>query len=106
MVRRSAETLEFSETKLAHGWVTFDVDGNVWVAHDALRDEDRIGSWKVFAADRRIFGFVDVATGGRILEFDDDYMLGRWRMAMHIEHVKIHRLNNRKTLRRVTSTSR
>ncbi len=75
----------------AYATVRGDALGNLWVAdYDPL--VGRAPRWSVFNSEGVWLGVVTTAEGFRPLEIGTDYVLGVWRDADDVEHVRMYEL--------------
>jgi hypothetical protein len=80
--------MPFPETMPAHGNLIVDSDGNLWVEeyHWPLDEPAR---WKIFDSAGALLGVVETPPGLEIYQIGSDFVLGRWRDAMDIEHIQM-----------------
>lgn len=68
-----------------------DAEDNLWVA-EYLRPGDEQPRWTVFDPSGTMLGVVETPTGFRISDIGPDFMLGRWRDELGVEHVRMYEL--------------
>jgi len=63
---------------------------HLWVEEYEPPGEERPGSlWTVFDPEGQVLGFVETSDGLEVLEIGEDYILGRWRDDLEVEHVQV-----------------
>jgi hypothetical protein len=68
-----------------------DPAGHLWVMEASART-DLPRTWSVFDRDGRWLGTVETPAEVTVREIGDDYVLGTWRDALGVEHVRVHSL--------------
>jgi hypothetical protein len=89
--RARLAAMETPSTRPAYGRLLVDRVGNVWAGAYA-RYPDIPRSWTVFAATGELLGDVRMPERFDVLEIGDDWVLGVWRDALDVEHVRLYRL--------------
>ncbi len=69
-----------------------DAAGNAWLLSVAMPG-DTLAAWTVLSADGPWLGSVTMPRGFRVYEIGDDYVLGRWRDDLEVEHVLMYGLD-------------
>ena len=83
--------ITFPETMPAYRRALLDGEGHIWV-EEYRRPSDDIPQWTVFTRDGRLLGTLTTPTGLWIFEIGSDYLLGRWRDELDVEHVRVYGL--------------
>ena len=83
--------ITFPETMPAYRRALLDGEGHIWV-EEYRRPSDDIPQWTVFTRDGRLLGTLTTPTGLWIYEIGSDYLLGRWRDELDVEHVRVYGL--------------
>jgi hypothetical protein len=68
-----------------------DAEGNLWVA-EYRRPGDEQPRWTVFDPDGTTLGVVETPPLFQILQIGSNFMLGRWRDELGVEHVRMYEL--------------
>lgn len=84
--------MPFPERMPAYADLKVDSGGNLWVEAYRRPGEDP-PRWSVFDPDGRWLGVVETPPGLEIYEIRDDYVLGGWRDAFEVEHVRLYGLD-------------
>ena len=80
-----------SETMPAFSDIIIDQLGNIWVEEYRRPGADSI-RWTVFSTQGEMLGTLPVPDRFEIYDVGDDYVLGRWRDELEIEHVLMYEL--------------
>jgi len=93
--RRSWERLyrnvEFPKTFPAYSRLLLDKLGNLWV-QDYLRPGEDRPVWNIFRLDGALIARVNTPPGLHIYEVGADFVLGKWRDSLDVEHVQLYDL--------------
>jgi hypothetical protein len=83
------------DTRPAFSRLLSDRDGNVWVASHApdTRRWREVREWAVFDSEGAWLGVVEVPERFFIHQIGGDWVLGRWRDELDIEHVRLYELD-------------
>lgn len=77
-------------------WAGLIVDDRGWLwAQLYSADVERQATWLVFDRDGRAHGSVTMPTGLTVLHIGADHVVGVWRDALEVEHVRLHRISGR-----------
>jgi len=79
------------ETFPAYGGIALSVDGYLWVREYPVPGNEA-NSWSVFDADGRLRGTLELPPRFQPLDIGPDYVLGLWRDADDVEHVRMYEL--------------
>ena len=66
-------------------------DGSVWVS-EYRRPGDEQPRWKIFNVEGVYLGVVETPPRFYIFEIGSDYLLGRWRDDLDVEHILLYEL--------------
>jgi hypothetical protein len=99
LLNKIYEDMPFPDDMAAYGQFLADPAGTLWVS-ETLRPGDDQPRWKVFDPDGALLGTVETPLNFRVYEIGNDYMLGRWRDDMEVEHVRLYELLKEKALGR------
>lgn len=88
------ERMPFPGTMPAYGEFRVDADGNLWV-EEVRRPGDDQPRWKVFDPDGRYLGAVETPPRFQIFEVGSDFLLGRWRDDLDVEHLRMYEVQKR-----------
>jgi len=89
-IRRQFQSLTVPEHFPAFGRIMTDAAGHLWVREYDLPDMERDAPlWTVFDAEGRVLGFVETPKGLGIYEIGEDYILGKVRDELMVEHVQL-----------------
>lgn len=80
------------ETMPAYRSLLVDAAGNLWVAEFDLIPDKQPSRWTVFEPDGQMLGTVTMPTRFTPYEIGADYVLGRWRDDLDVEHVRLYGL--------------
>ncbi|NIN72090.1 MAG: hypothetical protein GTO46_09270 [Gemmatimonadetes bacterium] len=75
----------------AYGEFKTDAEDNLWVS-EYLRPGDEQPRWTVFDPHGTMLGIVGTPPRFRIFQIGSDFMLGRWRDELGVEHVQMYEL--------------
>lgn len=84
-------TVPFARTLPAHGAIRVGVGGELWVTEPGAYGE-RAARTHVFAPDGRWLGTLTLPDRFTLLEAGTDYLLGSWKDADEVEHVRMYGL--------------
>jgi hypothetical protein len=90
-LRDQVEVAPFPETFPAFASLMVDDAGRLWVENYRLPGESDV-VYSVFGDEGELLGAVRVPLGLRIYEIGNDYVLGRWRDELDVEHIRLHEL--------------
>jgi hypothetical protein len=90
-VRRQLEELPYPDVFPAHGVIMTDVAGHVWVQEYPKPWEASV-AWSVFDDGFRWLGDVTLPAALEVYEIGEDYVLGKWRDELDVEHVGVYAL--------------
>jgi len=85
------EHMPFPDLMPAHGEFIADADRNLWVEEYRRPGNDQ-PRWKVFDPEGVYLGVVQTPPRFQIFELGSDYLLGRWRDDLDVEHVQLYQL--------------
>ncbi|MFQ5678793.1 MAG: hypothetical protein ACE5HP_04975 [Gemmatimonadota bacterium] len=85
--RAELEAMDVPETRPAYGRLLVDSEGDVWVG-EYVTGQGEPNSWTVFSPEGRLLGPVRVPDRFRAMEIEGDEVLGVWRDALDLEHVR------------------
>jgi hypothetical protein len=88
---RQYREMEWPATFPAYAGFLIDQDGNLWV-RDYLRPGDTRSAWCVFGLDGTQIAQVEMPANLEVFEVGEDYVLGKWRDDLDVEHVGLYRL--------------
>jgi hypothetical protein len=80
-------TPHLHDTAPAFSTLFIDLEGNLWIRGYAMPGEPA-APWTVFDAQGAMLGDVETPEGVRVMEIGSDYILGRWRDELDVEHVR------------------
>ncbi|UCC49806.1 MAG: hypothetical protein JSV41_06515 [Gemmatimonadota bacterium] len=83
--------LPFPETMPAYSDVSVDVDGNLWVEDYQRPGEDQPRR-TVFNPDGVMLGVVEMPPRFTVYQIGSDFVLGRWRDDLDVEHIHLYAL--------------
>ena len=75
--------------------IRVDAVGNLWVQEYRVPGDDVLPSWSVFDPEGVLLGQVALPSGFAPLDIGPDYLLGLWRDADDVEHVRMYDLVKR-----------
>lgn len=81
----------FPDSMPAHGDLRVDARGYVWV-EDYRPFADTAPRWQVFDGRGHWLGAVEMPADLRVLEIGEEYVLGRWKDELDVDHIRLHRL--------------
>ena len=83
------------DTRPAYSRLLSDGDGNTWVASHQPGTQDRGegGEWSVFDQEGEWLGTVEMPERFLVHQIGSDWVLGRWRDEMDVEHVRLYELH-------------
>ncbi|HSG80741.1 MAG TPA: hypothetical protein VLC48_00715, partial [Gemmatimonadota bacterium] len=84
-------SMPFPETLPAYGEYQVDAERNLWVK-DFRRPGEEVTRWTVFDPEGAALGVVEMPARFEPYEIGSDFVLGRWRDELDIEHVRLYRL--------------
>jgi hypothetical protein len=99
--KKMMEDVAFAENLPAHSMMQVDSERNLWVSDSSLewflgqgfsRVPSTAISWRVFDRNGRWLGAVTMPPRFRPMDIGSDYVLGLWRDADDVEHVRLYRL--------------
>jgi len=99
--KKMMEEVSFARHLPAYSFMLVDSDRNLWVSESDLewflsqgfsRVVSTPSSWRVFDRTGRWLGTVRMPARFRPTDIGNDYVLGLWRDADDVEHVRMHRL--------------
>jgi hypothetical protein len=90
-IERVYTGLPFPEKLPAYREVSADADGNLWV-EDHRRPGDDQPRWTVFDPAGEMLGVVEMPPRFRVYQIGSDFVLGRWRDDLDVEHVQLYEL--------------
>jgi hypothetical protein len=99
--RKMMDDVSFAPNLPAYAQMLVDADRNLWVSDAALdwylaQGFSRVPAgpiaWRVFDRDGRWLGRVTMPPRFRPMDIGSDYILGLWRDADDVEHVRLYRL--------------
>lgn len=93
-LERLYQDIPFPSTFPAFDALRVDPLGNLWVL-DSSRPGDQRRRWTVFSPDGVMLGAVETPRGLSVREIGRDYVLGTWRDALDVEHVRLYDLRRR-----------
>jgi hypothetical protein len=79
------------ETMPAYEALLVDAEGNLWV-EEYRRPGDERPRWTVFDPDGVMLGVVEFPERFRVYQIGADFVLGRWRDELDVEHVQLYEL--------------
>ena len=85
------EEMPIPETFPAYSDIRLDALGNLWV-EEYDRPGDERGAWAVFDVHGTWLGPVEFPLGFDPLDIGADYVLGRWRDELDVDHVQLYEL--------------
>jgi len=83
--------ITFPEAMPAYRRALLDREGHIWV-EEYRRPSDDMPRWTVFTPDGQLLGTLTAPKGLWIYEIGADYLLGRWRDELDVEHVRLYNL--------------
>lgn len=89
--QRMFARMPWPETMPAYDEFKVDEEGNLWVA-EYRRPGDDQPRWQVFDRDGALLGLVGTPPRFAIHQIGPNYVLGRWRDALDVEHVLLYEL--------------
>ena len=89
--RTMFERMPFPATMPAYGDFMVDLEGNLWVG-ETRRPGDDQPRWRIFDPEGTYLGKVDTPKNLRIFEIGSDYVLGRGRDEMEVDHLRMYPL--------------
>jgi hypothetical protein len=90
-LRQMLSEMPFPETMPAYRRLLVDVEGDLWVA-DFRRPADEQPRWTVFDPAGRMLGTIEMPPRLRVFQIGSDFVLGRWRDELDVEHVRLYEL--------------
>lgn len=93
-IERMYAEMPFPATFPAFGGLLVDALGGLWVL-DFAAPGDTTRRWTVFGPDGVVLGVVQTPPGLNVREIGRDYVLGTWRDADEVEHVRLYALRRR-----------
>jgi hypothetical protein len=91
--RRSAlADMGMRETMPAHGNLTVDVLGHLWVSeYSGPQDDSTV--YTVFDTEGKLVGRLPLPARFGVIEIGSDYVLGRYTDELDVEYVRVYRLS-------------
>ena len=86
------EDMPFPDDMPAYGQFLADSEGNLWIG-ETRRPGDDQPRWKVFDPQGALLGTVETPPRFNIYQIGADFMLGRWRDDLDVEHVRLYELH-------------
>lgn len=87
------ESLPAPATRPAYSALQIDGEGFVWLArHHGVSEADKPAAWMVFSPDGSWLGSVDLPSRFTVYEIGSDYILGKRKDQLDVEHVEVLRL--------------
>ncbi len=83
--------MPWPEVMPAYGEFRVDAEGNLWVA-EYRRPGDEQPRWTVFDPDGAMLGVVETPPHFRVYQIGSDFLLGRWRDELGVEHIRMYEL--------------
>jgi hypothetical protein len=90
-IERFFAGMPFPDEMPAHGDILVDADGYLWV-EEYRWPLDQASHWRVFDAEGAWLGTVVTPPRLQLYEIGHDYVLGRWRDDLDVEHVLLYEL--------------
>ena len=99
--KKMMEEVAFAQNLPAYSLIVVDADRNLWVGDASVdwylgqgfsRVPAGAVAWRVFDRDGRWLGSVTMPSRFRPMDIGGDYVLGLWRDADDVEHVRLYRL--------------
>jgi hypothetical protein len=90
-IERTLDAMPMHSTMPAISSMRVDDSGNIWIqTYSRPGDENR--DWWVFSISGRLLGSVQAPANFRLLQIGEDFVLGRWRDDLDVEHVQLYQL--------------
>ncbi|UCD25203.1 MAG: hypothetical protein JSW51_04575 [Gemmatimonadota bacterium] len=89
--RDLAEAAPYPEEFPSFRSILADNAGRLWVENYRVPGETEV-VYSVFAAEGELLGQVGIPPGLLVYEIGEDYVLGRWRDELDVEHIRLHEL--------------
>jgi hypothetical protein len=90
-LERMFDFMPFPETMPAYGEFQVDREGNLWV-EEFRRPGDDQPRWTVFSSEGVMLGAVETPPRFEVYQIGSDFVLGRWRDELDVEHVQLYEL--------------
>ncbi|UCC71947.1 MAG: hypothetical protein JSV86_16500 [Gemmatimonadota bacterium] len=94
MIERLLADDPFPQSFPAYGNLMVDAEGNLWVTVYRRPGDDQ-PRWTVFDPSGQMLGVVSVPERFTVHQIGSDFVLGRWRNGLDIEHVQLYELIKR-----------
>lgn len=91
VLERVYTEMPYPATMPAYGQMVTDAQGHLWVAEYPWPTEDQ-PRWTVFDPEGVMLGIVETPPRFTVYQIGSDFVLGRWRDELDVEHVQIYRL--------------
>jgi len=88
-VEKQYADMPLPNTMPAYDDIERDAEGNIWV-RDFSPDVDAPRTWTVFDSVGQMRGSLTVPAGVSVLQIGTDYVIGRWRDDLDVEHVRVY----------------
>lgn len=89
--RDMVEAAPFPETFPAFASLLVDDSGRLWVEDYRVPGDSDV-TYSVFDGEGGLLGVVGIPPGLLVYEIGEDYVLGRWRDELDVEHIRLHEL--------------
>ena len=90
--RSHYDAMDTPSMRPAYGALVVDGSGDIWLA-EYVRAPTTPRRWTILGPDGRWLGEMRVPDRVAVLEIGDDWLLGVWRDALDVEHVRLYRLS-------------
>jgi hypothetical protein len=91
LYQKMFEDMPFPDDMASYGQYVVDSEGNLWVA-DIRRPNDDQPRWKVFDPEGALLGTIEIPPRFVVYEIGSDFVLGRWRDDLDVEHIRLYEL--------------
>jgi len=88
-VEKQYADMPLPSTMPAYDDIERDAEGNIWVRGFSA-ESDAPRTWTVFDSEGRMRGSLTVPAGVSVLQIGADYLIGRWRDDLDVEHVRVY----------------